>query len=46
MTVVEAFAKTMNSEFGAQVGALTVAFLAFIGWSSTSLNSDFWTTPF
>ena len=34
------------SEFGAQAAVLTVAFLAFIAWSSTALNDEFWQTPF
>lgn len=43
---VEALANILDSEFGLQVAGLSVAFLAFIAWSSSSLNDDFWLTPF
>jgi hypothetical protein len=36
----------IGTTFGAQVAALTVLFAAFLVWSSTALNDDFWTTPF
>ena len=42
----EALQRIFISEFGAQAAVLTVAFLAFIAWSSTALNDEFWQTPF
>lgn len=36
----------VGTEFGIQVAALTLAFVAFITWSTTALNDDFWLTPF
>ena len=34
------------TEFGIQVAGLTVLFVAFLAWSSASLNDEFWTTGF
>ena len=34
------------TEFGIQVAGLTVVFVAFLAWSSASLNDEFWTTGF
>ena len=46
-TQVEAVKRIfVGTEFGAQVAGLTVAFAAFLAWSSTALDSEFWMTPF
>ena len=45
-TTTEALQRVFVSEFGAQTLALTVAFVAFIAWSTANLNDDFWLTPF
>ena len=46
-TLVEALQRVFVSEFGAQVLALTLAFAAFIAWSTVALgDDDFWGTPF
>ena len=44
-TKAEALRRIFVSEFGAQVAALTLAFVAFLVWSSTALTSEFWMTP-
>tara|TARA_B110001452_G_scaffold149984_1_gene124815 strand:- start:4135 stop:4296 length:162 start_codon:yes stop_codon:yes gene_type:complete len=44
-TKADALNRILVSEFGAQVAALTLAFAAFLAWSSTALSSEFWTTP-
>ena len=41
----EALRRIFASEFGAQVGALTLALVAFLAWSSTALNDEFWMSP-
>lgn len=44
-TKPDALQRIFVSEFGAQVAALTLAFAAFLAWSSSALTSDFWTSP-
>ena len=46
-TKIEALQRIfVGTEFGYQTAALTLAFVVFLGWSSTALNSEFWLTPF
>ena len=44
-SLAEALRRIFVSDFGAQVGALTLALVALLAWSSAALNDEFWMAP-
>ena len=45
VSVVEGLRRTLDSEFGVQVGIATLLFVGFLGVSNSLLTSDWWLSP-